>query len=151
MARRTGAEAQRAQPEKRLFWFLISKGYRTYLLLPLFFRHYVPAVGHNAPAEWKRLLDQAAHEKFGAAYDPVCGLVRFPRSQGHLRRELAQIPVSRHDDPHVRFFKERNPDFALGVELACLTEVTLENTHGLGRRWLGRALRETQLAATSPA
>ena len=42
------AGAVRAEaPETPLFWFLISKGYRTYLYLPLFFARYFPR--HDAP------------------------------------------------------------------------------------------------------
>jgi hypothetical protein len=145
------------KPGRRLFWFLISKGYRTYLYLPLFFREFVPGPpldpGPNPVASERRpgsndggnpslhrLLNEVASHRFGPAYDAATGLIRFPESQGQLTPELATIPEGRCDDPHVRYFLERNPDFALGVELACLAEVSLENTHGPGRRWLERAL-----------
>jgi hypothetical protein len=139
---RVAARALQQQPETPLFWFLISKGYRTYLYLPLFFREYLPSPAGSAPSCWQRLLDQAARRKFGEAYDPESQLIRFARPQGQLSEALAQIPPARQGDPHVRFFMEKNPHFAQGVELACLTEVTLANTHGLGQRWLGQALRQ---------
>lgn len=134
------AKALHQQPRKRLFWLLISKGYRTYLFLPLFFQRYLPGLVNTAPPEWGRLLDEVARNKFGNAYDEWTRLVRFPSSHGQLTGELAEIPPGRRGDAHVRFFMAQNPDFAKGVELACLTEVSLENTHGLGRRWLGQAL-----------
>ena len=127
-------------PAKRTFWFLISKGCRTYLYLPSFFRHFIPSVAEGAPPEWKGLLDDLAHHKFGNAYNARTGLIRFPASRGQLTAELAKIPSGRRDDPYVAFFLQRNPDFASGVELACLAEVSLENTHGIGRRWLNQAL-----------
>jgi hypothetical protein len=146
---RVAAAAMLGPRTTRTFWFLISKGCRTYLYLPLFFRHFIPGVGEaGAPNEWKGLLDELAIHKFGEAYDKRTGLIRFPASRGQLIPELATVPVSRRDDPHVAFFLERNPDYTKGVELACLAEVSLENTHGVGRRWLNQAL---SLQSTHPA
>lgn len=136
------ARALCARPDRRLFWFLISKGYRTYLYLPLFFQAYLPAPGQPEMPEHRRLLDHVAAQKFGAAYQPATSLVCFPQAPGWLSPALAGVPPGRVQDPHVKFFLERNPGYAEGVELACLAEVALENTHGLGRRWLGRALEE---------
>jgi hypothetical protein len=116
---------------------------RTYLYLPLFFRHFIPAAAEGAPPAWKGLLDALAREKFGEAYEANTGVIRFPTSQGQLTTELATIPPGRQDDPDVAFFLQRNPDFASGVELACLAEISLENTQGIGRRWLSQALSLT--------
>ncbi|MEI6534906.1 MAG: hypothetical protein WCN98_06165 [Verrucomicrobiaceae bacterium] len=134
------AMALRAEPGRRLFWFLISKGFRTYLYLPIFFRDFEPHHAGSAAGETHRLLTMLSEEKFGAAYDAPKGIVRFPESLGQLTPEFAEIPDARRDDPHVQFFLTRNPSYALGDELGCLAEVSLENTHGLGRRWLERAI-----------
>lgn len=117
------------------YWFLISKGFRTYLYLPLFFTTYHPHPdGHGTAL--KPILDRLASEKFGDFYDPTTGLIRFPSSKGQLGDGMAEIPDHRHDDRDVRFFLEQNPNYASGVELACLAPITLENTHGVGRRIL---------------
>ena len=137
-----------ATPGRRCFWFLISKGYRTWLYLPVFFRHYLPSPNAGAPADWQPLLHDLANLRFGSAYDPATGLIRFPESKGQLTAGLATIPPARLTDPNVQFFLNRNPSFAEGTELACLTEITLENTHGPGRRWLARAI--TPAAVQSP-
>jgi hypothetical protein len=150
------ARLLKTEPARRLFWLLISKGYRTYLYLPLFFRDFVPSPSSSDPLSspikpclngssipsLQGLLDEVARHRFGSAYDADKGLVRFPESQGQLTAELALIPEGRRGDPYVRFFLDRNPDFARGVELACMAEVSLENTHGLGRRWLEHAMKE---------
>lgn len=141
------ARAMLNAPDRQLYWFLISKGHRTYRYLPVFFRQYVPGIAPGVPAAWFSLLHALARERFGRAYDAGSGLIRFDGSRGHLTPALAGVPAGRRDDPHVKFFLERNPDYARGVELACLAEITLANTHGLGRRWLGEAL--AQAAASS--
>lgn len=134
------ALALRAEPTRRLFWFLISKGYRTYLYLPLFFHDFEPHHGRSSAGDTHRLLTVLSKKKFGTAYDATTGIVRFPIPIGQLTPEFAEIPDARRDDPHVQFFLDRNPGYALGDELACLAEVSPENTHGLGRRWLERAM-----------
>jgi hypothetical protein len=150
------ARLLKAEPARRLFWLLISKGYRTYLYLPVFFREFLPSPSSSDPLSspikpgpngssipsLQGLLDEVARHRFGSAYDGDTGLVRFPESQGQLTAELAIIPEGRRGDPHVRFFLDRNPDFARGVELACMAEVSRENTHGLGHRWLEHAMKE---------
>ena len=127
------AQALHLQPTLPLHWLLISKGYRTYLYLPLFFRHYLP----NPDCESSELWQSIATQKFGAAFDPSTGIVR---SSGPLTAGLAEVPEGRQDDPHVHYFLERNPGYAEGDELVCLAEVSLANTHGIGHRWLKQAL-----------
>jgi len=130
------------EPRRRLFWFLISKGFRTYLYLPLFFRAFEPRVDSAGDETLTPLLDSLARRRFGEDWKPESGLVKFAESKGHLTPGLAEVPAGRENDPHVQFFRSRNPGYAAGDELACLAEVTLENTHGLGRRWLGQAVQK---------
>lgn len=131
---------------RRLFWFLISKGYRTYLYLPLFFREYFPRHDGPTPKFEQQALDALASRKFGSFYSARTGLIEFPRSHGQLKPELADIPKGREDDPRVRFFLERNPRYAQGSELACIGELTPSNLRGLCRKPYEEALR-----AASPA
>ena len=49
-------------------------------------------------------------------------------------RRLARVPAGRQKDPRVRFFLERNPGYAAGDELVCLTEVGEGNMKGLAKR-----------------
>ena len=125
----------------KCYWFLISKGYRTYLYLPVFFKHYYPQHdGHNN--ELAPLLDQLASAKFSSAYDKNLGVIRFNMSHGHLRKHLHEVPPRRSENQAVIFFLERNPHFTEGVELACLAEISIKNTHGVGKRMLRQAIAE---------
>ena len=112
------------EPETRLFWFLISKGFRTYLYLPLFFHQFYPCWTAATPRFEQRVLHTLAFGKFGENYDLDSGLVTFPESQGQLKPEFAGIPARRLHHPHVRFFLERNPGYKFGTELACLAEIS---------------------------
>ncbi|OGV43293.1 MAG: hypothetical protein A2X46_06545 [Lentisphaerae bacterium GWF2_57_35] len=112
-----------AEHRHNLYWFLISKGYRTYRFLPVFFNQFYPI--HNAPTPdaYQRLLNLAATYKFGHAYDPETGIIKMGRKKDWLRPVMCEIPESRQNDPHVGFFLQRNPTYSQGDELACITQV----------------------------
>ncbi|MEB3356270.1 MAG: hypothetical protein VKK04_06055 [Synechococcales bacterium] len=117
----------------RLYWLLISSGYRTYRFLPTFWREFYPRFDTPTPPSYQRLMDHLALERFGDRYDPVNGLVRL--SHPHtLRGKLQGIPTERETDPHVQFFATRNPGHAQGDELVCLTEICEANLTRAGRR-----------------
>ena len=123
-------------PATPLYWFLISKGYRTYLYLPLFFHRFLPGRDGVAGSFESQRLDALARAKFGRSYHPASGTLRFRESQGQLKPGLAETPAGREDNPHVRFFLERNPGYAHGDELVCLAEISPGNMKSFARRWL---------------
>ena len=127
------AAALIAEPGVPLYWFLMTKGYRTYLYLPVFFRDFFPHYGRETPRELQSMLDSLARQKFGDAYDATSGLIRFAETHGQLTDELSGVPVRRANDPHVKFFLERNPDYVRGVELVCITEISHENIRPFAR------------------
>jgi len=114
--------AQRhARPDRPVYWFLITKGYRTYLLISRYFPNHWPR--HDAPFPPKEgvLLDVLCHGKFGEAWDGAAGLLRYAGQETvRLADGLADVPKRLHDDPDVRFFLEKNPRWAEGDELCCL-------------------------------
>jgi hypothetical protein len=124
------------EPEVPLYWFLISKGYRTYLFLPLFFRQFFPRYDEVTPARQQKILDALAGIRYPDYYVRESGLIVFPESHGNLIPELAEIAPHRLRNPHVQFFLSRNPRFAEGHELACLAEISAENMRGYGARIL---------------
>ena len=121
-----------------LYWFLISKGYRTYLYLPLFFESFYPNCQTPTPEFEQRVLDTLAAAKFPGCYRPASGVIEFQQSQGQLKPHLAEIPARRLRNPHVQFFLRHNPGFAAGSELACLAEISLSNM----KLFAGRILQQ---------
>ncbi|MBA3533079.1 MAG: hypothetical protein H0T73_14235 [Ardenticatenales bacterium] len=121
----------------RVYWFLISSGYKTYRFLPLFFREFYPTFERPTPPEIKHLLDSLALLKFPTGYEPVRGIVRLANA-APLRPDVANIEARRLRDPHIAFFAATNPGHAQGDELACLTEIVPTNLTAAGRRMLGK-------------
>ena len=114
-------------PTRPVYWFLISKGYRTYLLLANAFPRAVPRVGVDEDARLRAMLDTLARERFGAQYDAAAGVVRYETPHERVRDGIAPVTERALANRHVRFFVERNPDHGQGVELACLADVRLRD------------------------
>lgn len=121
-------------PDVPLHWFLITKGYRTYRYLPLFFYEYYPRWNRTTPPEEQSVLDELAMQKFGDAYHRETGVIHFAESRGQLRGAWADIRDAFLRKPDVRFFLERNPCYRQGDELACLTELSEQNIRPIARR-----------------
>ena len=113
--------------DRPLYWYLISKGFRTYRFLPVYFREFFPRHDAATPREIGAIIDTVAQRKFGARYDAVRGIVRAAPDADRLRPEMGELPESRLSDPHLRFFVERNPGHVDGDELCCLAPLTREN------------------------
>jgi hypothetical protein len=125
-----------AMPEARVYWFLISSGYKTYRFLPVFFRDFYPTYQRPTPPTIKRVVDALAQLKFPSEYDPERGIVQMAKA-APLRSGVAEVTAQRMKDPHVAFFVAANPGYAQGEQLACLVELTHANLTPAGRRILG--------------
>jgi hypothetical protein len=116
--------AQRlAVPARPVYWFLITKGYRTYLLIARYFPNHWPRHDAPFPPAEGALLDALCSRKFGDAWDASAGLLRYAGKSAdavRLHEELADVPPRLLHDPDVRFFLETNPRWAEGDELCCL-------------------------------
>ena len=116
-----------AEKKKPLYWFLISKGYRTYLYLPLYFRQFYPAVVKERQEDLGSVVDTCARILFPTAWQPQTGLIQFTTPKDRLKSEFADTPPEKIRNSHVRFFLERNPGFINGDELVCMAKVETEN------------------------
>jgi hypothetical protein len=131
-------------PEKRLYWFLISKGYKTYRYLPLFFRDYYPQQGCAMPTDIAAMIDALASWKFGNRYDSDRRIVQGDVDSCRLRDGVAPIVSHRLKDPHIAYFVNANPGHVLGDELCCLAPITHENFTSVAYRVI-EAARQLEL------
>jgi hypothetical protein len=124
-------------PTAELYWFLISKGYKTYRFLPLFFREFYPRYDFATSARANEVLDALGRHKFAMAYDCATGVCRAGPGKDRLRAGVAELTAERLRDPHIRFFAERNPGHARGDELCCLAPLTRANLTPAAYRVIG--------------
>jgi hypothetical protein len=120
-----------------LYWFLISKGYKTYRFLPLFFREFYPR--HDVPTpDWAcGLIDTFARRKFPLIYDATAGVIRAGQHKDHLRPGVADVTTERLRNPHVRFFQHRNSGHTRGEELCCIAPLRRDNFTSAAYRVIG--------------
>ncbi|MDY0060093.1 MAG: hypothetical protein RBU45_09810 [Myxococcota bacterium] len=111
------------QPTVPLWWFLITKGYKTYLLLTRNFPVHWPRHDRPTPPDALLLLDACARAKFPETWVPERGILAHAGRYGRLREEVAPIDARLAAAPDVRFFLERNPGHAAGDELVCLGRI----------------------------
>jgi hypothetical protein len=120
-----------------LYWFLISKGYKTYRFLPLFFHEFYPRPGAPTAAWALEVIDALATHKYPGSYDAGRGVIRSGHTKDRLRPGVADVSPERLLDQHVRFFVERNPGHAHGDELCCLAPLTRANFTPVAYRVIG--------------
>lgn len=139
------------KPFRPLYWLLISKGYKTYLLMANNFQQYYPHPDGECP-ELAPVIRHYCDRLFPGHYDSDRGILDFGDNAQHLKEGVASItPDLRQRVPKVRFFEECNPGWSQGNELPCVGEITLSTLLGFVFKamGLGRA-REDRNPMQSP-
>lgn len=134
-------------PLMPVYWFLISKGYKTYLLLARNVPNHYPRYDRATPEFDQAVLDTLCADKFGAAYRPEQGVLRFETCRGRLKRGVAPIEARLLEHPDIRFFVEKNPGHVDGEELCCLGQVDAVLPVSFMFRQFKKALRNAFLRA----
>ena len=112
-------------PFMPFYWMLISKGYKTYLLLANNFPEHYPRYEHTTPEREQGVLDSLSEDLFGDCYKKDTGLIEFTESLGQLKPGIADVPCdSAMLNPRINFFATKNPTWAEGTELSCIARMT---------------------------
>lgn len=125
-----------AMSDRKVYWFLICSGYKTYRFLPVFFSEFYPCYNHGTPAGIRQLMDTLGESRYPLEYDSSAGVIRFIDSSA-LKQGIADITGQRLRDPHIAFFQQVNPGHVRGDELVCITEISPANVTPAGKRMLG--------------
>lgn len=111
------------EKSEKLYWLLISSGFRTYRFLSVFWQLFYPCYKQETPLEIADFMNYLAQQQFAECYNVKTGIVSFPHPQ-LLRPHLSQIPDEKLKNPHIKFFLQKNPNYNKGDELVCLAEVS---------------------------
>lgn len=112
------------RPFAPLWWFLISKGYKTYLLMANSFPEHYPRFEEPTPNDAQEVMDAFAGQMFPDAYQKESGTIEFAVPHGQLKNRVAPITPDLLENPRIAFYQERNPGWRLGTELACVAKMT---------------------------
>lgn len=118
---------QEIEPHLAKYWLLITKGYRTYRFLPVYYKKFYPAYNVVTPSNIKQIINTICNEKYGARYNSETGLVLSSHEGDYLNEDMNTIPEGKLRDPHVQYFLKQNPFYFKGNELACLTSISRTN------------------------
>jgi hypothetical protein len=106
------------------WWILITKGYKTYLLMANNFPEHFPNAQRDTPPEVAPVMHAFGETLFGRSYSSDQGLVRYPQSRGQLKTGIAEVDEDlRTRNPKVAFFEENNPGWRQGDELLCVARM----------------------------
>lgn len=112
------------RPFEPLYWLLISKGYKTYLMMANNFSEYYPRFDSETPVEAKKIMDAFYTELYSERYDSKTGLIETSGGS-RLKSGVAEVSQSlTESNPKAAFFQRANPDWNRGVELACIARMT---------------------------
>lgn len=108
-----------------LYWFLISKGYKTYLLMANNFSTHYPRYEMKTPSQFQKLINDFYRQRYPLEFDPMTCWIRPNKNLCRLKEKVADITASERTSPRIAFFEKSNPHWQEGYELACLAEMTL--------------------------
>jgi hypothetical protein len=115
------------RPFTPFYWFLISKGYKTYLLMTNNFYNYYPNV-NGKDDKYKRITQAYCSALFPEAFDSKNMLLDFGHDYVRLKEDVAGItPELKAANPHIAFFDKVNPTWHRGTEVPCLAACDYES------------------------
>lgn len=118
-------------PHHKLYYILTSKGWRTYKIMPFFFKEFSPRRDRPTPPGEKLLMDAFGTKKYAQHYHPETGLIT--RSPQRVRPDSVDAAPT-HPDRHAEFFLCHNPGYLDGDELVCVARIAPHNfTNGVRR------------------
>ena len=130
-------QLEAADPERPLYWLLISKGFRTYRFLPVFFKVFYPSCLWSTPANMLELMNELGSYKFPENYKD--GIIHADNGAQVLDAALAGNEQHQlRKDKNIDFFFRSNPGHRTGNELLCLAHYCQENL----RPYIARQLKK---------
>ncbi|ARU57415.1 hypothetical protein OLMES_3377 [Oleiphilus messinensis] len=108
-----------------LYWLLISKGYKTYLVLANNFPKHYPHHAKSSSSRMATVIDNYCQTLYPDAYDRSRQLLDFGEGYQKLKEDVAGITDKmKSENPKIRYFEEKNPTWRDGTELPCVGEVS---------------------------
>ncbi len=118
----------------KTYWFLISKGIKTYMYLPLYFNKFYPNKNENATEIEIKIIDKYATLLYEERYVKEKGIIKNNGNNDHLKEDIIVLSEKKKENEDIKYFVNKNPGYLYGDELVCLTEISEENLTKFGKR-----------------
>ena len=99
-------------PFKPVYWMLMSKGFKTYLMMRKNFGRSFPTISEATPGNFLGIQRAFYTWKFKNAYNPVTHLISFDKSLGAVKGQLADPTSTQLKNPEVAAFIKFNPRYS---------------------------------------
>ena len=116
------------------YWFLISKGYKTYRMLPLFFDEFYPNYKSEIPKYEKEIMDVFGNTYYPLDYNKINGVMEYKGIKDKLKDGVADITEKELKDKNIKYFTEINPGYINGEDLMCLARLDQDNLSKTAKR-----------------
>lgn len=116
-------ESKLRSPFKPVYWMLMSKGVKTYLMMRKNFKMSFPNRLGPTPGSYQNVLNGFYTLKFPADFKPLTGLIQFKEKLGSVKSTLQPHAERVVKNPEAIYFFEKNPQWEAGDELACCCEI----------------------------
>lgn len=127
-------------PFDNFYWMLISKGYKTYLLLANNYYSYYPHY-KGKHGRLKPIVEYYCKKYFAEYFDAKTGLLNFGSDYQPLKGEVAPITERmRRDNPKIKFFEHLNPSWEQGTELPCIGEISWKDLARYPKRFFTKPI-----------
>lgn len=130
-----------SRPWEPLYWMLISKGYKTYLMMRRNYPWSFPQPGRACPERERQAMEAFYGDRFDGSYDRALGLIAKGSGSYAVKEEWSEPPPDLCDDPELQHFLRSNPHCRDGVELACIAEIRLRDYFAIFMKYTPRYLR----------
>lgn len=138
-------------PFETFYWFLISKGYKTYLLMANNCPTHFPRHEKPTPPRVQAIMDRFYSELYPENYDARDGVIAFNGPACHLKNGVAAIENQLvESNPRIAFFAGRNPGWRKGNELACIATITFMMPFAYQLKCLVKAVRISRALRWTP-
>lgn len=112
-----------AERYDEFYWFLICKGYKTYRIMPLFWKEFYPNYHSATPAYEQNIIHGYASQLYPDEYNEKTGVVEYKRKKDSLKAGIADIGERELKNKDIAYFCKANPGYAAGNDLACLAKI----------------------------
>lgn len=118
------------------YWFLICKGYKTYRILPTFWKEFYPNRNTPTPLFEKKIIDRYAEILYPDEYNRESGVIEYKTVKDKLKSNVADIGEKELKNKDIAFFAEANPNHINGDDIACLAKIGMDELKPLAVKLL---------------
>lgn len=112
-----------AERYDEFYWFLICKGYKTYRIMPLFWKEFYPNRRAETPQYEQSIINAYASLLYPNEYNPANGVIEYKNTKDKLKNGVADIGSREMKNKDIAYFCRLNPDYIKGNDLACLAKI----------------------------